>query len=187
MGKGKGKDPEEKSIIGKGESQGGKTTAKVEEENRAAESHYTAMAERGESWGPVYHQREPSYQNSQWKNTNVWEWKAGGWKWKNNSAETNEDARYLGFGEYSDWAYVEAIEKKAMICAGSDRRNRYPIIGKETIRRMEPMERRRNHNGREHGIRRMSSGEHAYSRGEFGFLIIPRGYQEGNHFDEGYQ
>ena len=62
-----------------------------------------------ESWGPVNHQREQSYQNSQRQHANSWEWKDGGWKWENNSAKADEDARKLGFGEYAEWTCAEVI------------------------------------------------------------------------------
>ena len=113
-GAGKGKYPTGKSRKGKGASEGGKTLTKVGEMNRSAESHYSSMTAREEERrGPSNHQREQSYQNSQWRNTNGWEWNDGGWKWKSNSAKTNEDdARKLGFGEYADRTYAEVIANR---------------------------------------------------------------------------
>ena len=132
-GKGKGKDPKGKSIKGKGESKGGKTLPKVEEENRAAENHYSPRAAWGEIWGPTNHQREQSYQNNQWQNTNDWGRNDGGWKLENNSAKTNEAARNLGFGEYADWTYLEAIANK--------RRYVQDLIGETDIRCPEKKQR----------------------------------------------
>ena len=112
VGKGKRGCPIGKSIKGKGESKGCKTLAKVEEGNRDAESYCSSRTAREERWGPSNQQREQSYQNSQRQNTNDWDRKDGSWKWKNNSAKSNEDARNLGFGEYAEWTYAEVIANK---------------------------------------------------------------------------
>ena len=96
------------------------------------------------------------------------------------------EARKLGFGEFADWAYAEVIMRRKgyaqFLLAGG----RIPIPGKETIHRSDSIQRSRNHNGCQHCSSGVGNEEHAYSRGGLGFLIIPMGYREENHFGEDY-
>ena len=65
--------------------------------------------------GAVNRRRERSYRQRQ--SANDWEYVDGSWKWEKSpitevEAAISEDARRLVFGEYDEWANVEAIANK---------------------------------------------------------------------------
>ena len=111
----KGKDGS-RGKDGKGDSKGGKTLAKVFEEDRDADaSHYSSKTAREDDWGPVNRRREHAY--NRWQSENEWEYVGGTWRRKKSpipdgESEINEDTRKLGFGEYAEWAYVEVLTRK---------------------------------------------------------------------------
>ena len=102
-------------------------------------------------------------------------------------ATINEDARKLGFGEYDEWGYVEVIASK--------RRYVQDLLGETNAQSPEKkrfvVRIRRKGDGITTDV---NTGEVEWEAKnmptvgeEFGFLIIPRWYQEGNHFGECYQ
>ena len=57
------------------------------------------------------------YSYHQWQSENNWEYVSGAWKLKKNqktddTAAINSATRKLGFGEFADWTYAEAITQK---------------------------------------------------------------------------
>ena len=111
----KGKDDSE-GKDGKEDSKWGKTLAEVEKEDRDATArHYSAKTAREENWGPAHRRRAHSYHK--WQSENDWVYVDGTWKWgkspkPDEAATIDEETRYLGFGEFAEWAYAAVLTQK---------------------------------------------------------------------------
>ena len=95
-----------------GNSKGGKTLPKVEEDTGEAASIYTAHTTRVKNWGPSNRRNEYAY--TQRINQNEWAYKDGNWRETRNQkteviASIGGETHQLGFGEFAEYTYVEIL------------------------------------------------------------------------------